>query len=317
MSSVDISVVIPIFNEQDNIANLIERLDGVIKPMGKSYEYIFINDGSRDNSIHIIKGFASQNRYIKYINFSRNFGHQIAVSAGLDYSRGASVIIIDADLQDPPELIPELYKKLKEGFEVVYARRISRQGEGFFKKATSKIFYRLLARMTTINIPVDTGDFRIIDRKIVDVLKEMPEQQKFLRGQISWVGFNQTWIEYNRDERYAGKTGYTFRKMFRLAIDGITAFSNFPLKFATIAGFLVSGLSFFMILYALYSRFISKNYEPGWTSLMLAVLFIGGIQLIGIGIIGEYISRISANVRKRPLYIIEDSNIQNSLPPNL
>jgi polyisoprenyl-phosphate glycosyltransferase len=312
MNDIDISVVIPIFNEQDNIASLIERLDGVIKPMGKSYEYIFINDGSRDNSIHIIKGFASENPHIKYINFSRNFGHQIAVSAGLDYSRGNAVVIIDADLQDPPELIPELYKKLKDGYEVVYARRISRQGEGILKKATSKIFYRILARMTTINIPVDTGDFRIIDRKIVNVLKEMPEQQKFLRGQISWVGFNQTWIEYNRDERLAGKTGYTIRKMFRLAIDGITAFSNFPLKFATIAGFLVSGLSFFMILYALYSRFISKNYEPGWTSLMLAVLFIGGIQLIGIGIIGEYISRISANVRKRPLYIIEDSNIQNS-----
>jgi len=274
-----------------------------------SHEYIFVNDGSRDRSMEILRELAAINKDVHYINLSRNFGHQIAVTAGLDKSKGDAVVIIDADLQDPPELIHDLYRKLKSGNEVVYAKRRSRQGEGLMKRVTANIFYRILSKMTSISIPVDTGDFRIVDRKIVDVLKQMPEQQKFLRGQISWIGFNQTFVEYDRDERFAGKTGYTYKKMFRLALDGITSFSNFPLKIVTIAGFVVSGISFFMILYALYSRFISKDYEPGWTSLMLTVLFIGGIQLIGIGIIGEYISRMSANLRNRPLYVIRDSNI--------
>jgi glycosyltransferase involved in cell wall biosynthesis len=303
----DLSIIIPIYNEEGNIDKLFSRLNQVIQKLNlKEVEYIFINDGSKDRSLELIKTLAKRESSVKYINLSRNFGHQIAVSAGLDNSKGDAVVIIDADLQDPPELIEDLYRKLREGNEVVYAKRRSRQGEGAMKKFTAKLFYRILRNVTAINIPVDTGDFRIIDRKIVDVLKNMPEQQKFLRGQISWIGFNQTYVEYDRDERYAGKTGYTYKKMARLALDGITSFSNFPLKFATIAGFVVSGISFFMILYALYSRFISKDYEPGWTSLMLAVLFIGGIQLIGIGIIGEYISRMSANIRNRPLYIIQE-----------
>ncbi|MBL0341444.1 MAG: glycosyltransferase family 2 protein [Bacteroidetes bacterium] len=306
----DLSVIIPIYNEEENIRPLIDRLRSVVGTMGlNSVEYIFINDGSRDRSMEIIAELSQKYSEIKFINLSRNFGHQIAVTAGLDKSTGDAVTIIDADLQDPPELIPELYKKLKTGFEVVYAKRRSRQGEGFFKKLTAKIFYRILRKMTSIKIPVDTGDFRIVDRKIVDVLKQMPEQQKFLRGQTSWIGFNQTFVEYDRDERHAGKTGYTYKKMIRMALDGITSFSNFPLKIVTIAGFVVSTISFFMILYALYSRFISKDYQPGWASLMIAVLFIGGIQLIGIGIIGEYISRISANIRNRPLYIVRESNI--------
>lgn len=306
----NLSVIIPIFNEEGNIEKLLNRLDGVISKMNLQHvEYIFVNDGSRDRSLEIIKKLSSADNRIKYINFSRNFGHQIAVTAGLDHSKGEAVVIIDADLQDPPELIPELYNKLLSGYEVVYAKRRSRQGESFMKKFTAKMFYRLLSKLTSVSIPVDTGDFRIVHRKIVDVLKQMPEQEKFLRGQISWIGFNQTYVEYDRDERHSGKTGYTYKKMIRFALDGITSFSNFPLKFATIAGFVVSGISFFMILYALYSRFISKDYEPGWTSLMLAVLFIGGIQLIGIGIIGEYISRISANVRNRPLYVIREKSV--------
>lgn len=306
----DISVIIPIYNEEQNIPALFERLKKVVSDITHSFEFIFINDGSKDNSIQLIKIFASEYSFVKYIDFSRNFGHQIAVTAGLDQCSGNTAVIIDADLQDPPELISDLYKKLNEGYNVVYARRRKRDGEGFAKKFTAKLFYRLLSKITSISIPVDTGDFRIIDRKIIDVLKEMPEHEKFLRGQISWIGYKQTYIMYDRSERQAGKTGYTYRKMIRFALDGITSFSNFPLKFATIAGFIVSGLSFIMILYALYSRFISENYEPGWTSLMLAVLFIGGVQLIGIGIIGEYISRISENVRKRPLYIINDTNIR-------
>jgi polyisoprenyl-phosphate glycosyltransferase len=309
MVNVDLTVIIPIFNESGNIPIITGRLEKVIQRIGlKDYEIIFINDGSQDDSISVIKGLSANNDKIKYIDLSRNFGHQIAVSAGIKKSNGNAVVIIDADLQDPPEVIERLYEKYKLGFEVVYAKRSSRKGESFAKKYTAKLFYRILEKITSIKIPVDTGDFRIIDRKVVNQLNNMPEQQKFLRGQISWIGFNQSYIEYDRDERIIGKTGYTYRKMIKLALDGITSFSNFPLKFATFAGFIVSGISFFLILYALYSRFISKDYEPGWTSLMLVILFLGGIQLIGIGIIGEYISRISDNVRNRPLYIIKDSN---------
>ena len=304
----DVSVIIPVYNEELNLPKIYDRLKGVMNTMQVSHEFIFINDGSHDKSMQLIKEMAAKDSVIKYINFSRNFGHQIAVTAGLDKSTGNAVAIIDADLQDPPELIIDMYSKMKEGYQVVYAKRRSRKGESAMKKWTAKVFYRLLARITSISIPVDTGDFRIIDKKIVDILREMPEQQKYLRGQISWIGFNQTFVEYDRSERHAGQTGYTYKKMIRFALDGITSFSNFPLKFATVAGFIVSGISFLMMLYALYSRFISKNYEPGWTSLMLAVLFIGGIQLIGIGIIGEYISRMGANVRKRPLYIINETN---------
>ena len=306
----DISIIIPIYNEEGNIQLLFDRLSGVIKRMNIAAEYIFVNDGSKDRSIEIIKSLASREKDVRYIDFSRNFGHQIAVTAGLDKSVGNTAVIIDADLQDPPELIPELYAKWKEGFEVVYARRKSREGENFLKKYTAKQFYRILKKITSINIPLDTGDFRIIDKKVVDVLRNMPEQQKFLRGQISWIGFNQTYILYDRDQRFAGKTGYTYMKMMRFALDGITSFSNLPLKFATMTGFFVSGIAFLLIIYALYERLVTKNYVPGWASLMLAVLFIGGVQLISIGIIGEYMSRLSANIRNRPLYIIRDTNVE-------
>ncbi len=306
-----LTVIIPIFNEEQNIPTLFNRLKDVVSNLGITHEFIFINDGSRDQSLKLIKELAVKDSNVRYINFSRNFGHQIAVTAGIDASKGETIAIIDADLQDPPELIGEMYNKMKEGYEVVYARRKSRAGESFMKKYTAKMFYRLLAKITSVKIPVDTGDFRIIHRKIVDVLKEMPEQQKYLRGQIAWIGFNQTYIEYDRSERLGGETGYTYKKMMRLALDGITSFSNFPLKFATMAGFVVSGITFLLSLYALYARFVSKDFVPGWTSLILAVLFIGGVQLISIGIIGEYISRLSANVRKRPLYIVSDTNIQN------
>lgn len=308
----NLSVIIPIYNEEGNIQLLNERLTTVIKQLQISFELIFVNDGSRDNSMALIKSLAATHSHIKYINFSRNFGHQIAVTAGLDKAAGDAVIIIDADLQDPPEVIIELYRKLQEGYNVVYAKRRQRKGESFMKKFTAKMFYRILARITSITIPVDTGDFRIIDRKVVNVLKQMPEQQKYLRGQISWIGFKQTFVEYNRDERNAGKTGYTYKKMIRFALDGITSFSNLPLKFATGAGFVVSGIAFLLILYALYSKiFKGDTTQSGWTSIMLSVLFIGGIQLLCIGIIGEYIGRIGANIRNRPLYIIDESNIEN------
>ena len=308
----DLSIIIPVYNEEPNIKTLLSRLHGVLDKMQIKVELLFVNDGSTDNTIHLIKESAVADASVKYIDFSRNFGHQVAVSAGLDHCSGKAVVIIDADLQDPPELIETLYKKYKEGFEVVYARRLNRSGEGALKKLTARYFYRLLQQITTISIPVDTGDFRIIDRKVVDILKQMPEREKYLRGQIAWVGFNQTYIEYNREARNAGNTGYTYRKMLRFALDGITSFSNFPLKFATIMGFTVSLISFFVMLYALYSRFISHSYVAGWASLMLSVLFIGGVQLICVGIIGEYISRISANVRNRPLYVVKEMLLDSS-----
>lgn len=307
----ELSIIIPIYNEEANIQLLFERLKASITELNVTTEVIFVNDGSKDRSMEIIRALADKEPAVKFIDFSRNFGHQIAVSAGIDYCSGNAVVIIDADLQDPPELIVDLYKKMKEGFQVVYARRKTRVGEGFMKKFTAKLFYRTLAKLTNIKIPLDTGDFRIMDRKIIEVLKRMPEQQKFLRAQIAWAGFNQTHIEFDREQRNAGETGYTFRKMIHLALDGITGFSNVPLKFATIAGFIVSGITFLISLYALYARFVSKDYVPGWTSLILAVLFIGGVQLISIGIIGEYISRLSTNVRDRPLYVVRDASFNS------
>ncbi|RSK49598.1 glycosyltransferase family 2 protein [Hymenobacter rigui] len=314
----DLSVIIPIYNEEENIPALYERLRGVLDPMPlpNGYEFIFINDGSRDQSLALIQTLAARDSRVRFINFSRNFGHQIAVTAGLDRAEGEAVVIIDADLQDPPELIPQLYQKLREGYEVVYAKRRSRQGESAAKKLTAKLFYRILASITHISIPVDTGDFRVISRKVVDALRRMPEQNKFIRGQISWIGYRQTYLEYDRAERAGGATGYTYRKMIKLALDGITAFSDVPLKAATIGGFLVSGVAFLVMLYTLYARFVSHDYQPGWASLMVSILFLGGVQLIAVGIIGEYMARLSANVRQRPLYIVSESNLPElPLPP--
>jgi glycosyltransferase involved in cell wall biosynthesis len=304
-----ISVIIPVHNEEANISRLYSRIRSSITPLGISSELIFVNDGSSDSSLVHIKSLADSEKDVFFIDLSRNFGHQVAVSAGLDHCKGDSVVIIDADLQDPPELIPDLYKKLCEGYNVVYARRRSRKGEGILKAMTAKLFYRLLSRITSINIPLDTGDFRIIDRKVVDVLREMHEQEKFLRGQIAWIGLKQTSVEYDRDERASGRTGYTYRKMIRFALDGITSFSDLPLKFATAAGFVVSGIALPLMVYTLYSRLVSKDYAPGWASLMLSVLFLGGIQLVCLGVIGEYVSRLGSNVRKRPLYVVGESKL--------
>ncbi|HLK97074.1 MAG TPA: glycosyltransferase family 2 protein [Hymenobacter sp.] len=313
----DLSVIIPIYNEEANIPLLYDRLRGVLDPMGLRYEFIFINDGSRDQSLALVQTLAMRDERVRFIDFSRNFGHQIAVTAGLDLAAGEAVVIIDADLQDPPELIVPLYQKLHEGYEVVYAKRRSRKGESAAKKLTAKLFYRLLAGITNISIPVDTGDFRIISRKVVDALKLMPEQNKFIRGQISWIGYRQTYVEYDRAERAGGETGYTYRKMIRLALDGITGFSDVPLKAATVSGFIVSAGAFIVMIYTLFARFVTGDYEPGWASLMVSILFLGGVQLIAVGIIGEYIARLSANVRQRPLYIISDTNIpQQVTSPN-
>lgn len=306
---IELSVVVPVYNESSNLQLLYSRIKNSITPVAPSHEIVFVNDGSTDQSFSLIKNLAAADPSVKYIDFSRNFGHQVAVSAGIDMSAGNAIVIIDADLQDPPELIAGLFAKYREGNEVVYAKRKVRKGESVFKLFTAKLFYRILSSITSFDIPLDTGDFRIIDRRIAEVLKQMPEREKFLRGQIAWAGFRQSFVEYDREERNAGKSGYPLKKMVRFALDGITSFSNFPLKFATLAGFVVSAVAFILMLYALYSRFILEDYVQGWTSLMLSVLFIGGIQLICLGIIGEYISRMSNNIRNRPMYIVKETNV--------
>jgi dolichol-phosphate mannosyltransferase len=305
-----ITVLVPIYNEAQNLPHLYRRLTQVLQHIGQPYELLLINDASKDESYQLIRQLAQADSRVKYINLSRNFGQQIALCAGIDACRGKYVVIIDADLQDPPELLPEMYHKLLSGYEVVFARRRKRKGERFFKTLTARLFYRFFRWVSPIDIPLDTGDFRIIDRKVVHALRRMPEQHKFLRGQVAWMGFRQTFIEYDRDPRFAGKTGYTLNKMFRLAMDAITSFSNAPLRLATWMGIVVSAIAFLLILYVLYSRFVLKDYVQGWTSIMISVLFLGGIQLICLGILGEYISRMNQNLRNRPLYLVQESNCE-------
>ena len=301
----DVSVVIPVFNEESNLPELYRRLKDVVKGMNLSHEFVFVDDGSWDLSVDVLADLAEHDCCVRYIRLSRNFGHQVAVMAGLDHVIGRRTVIIDGDLQDPPELIPALYSRMDQGYHVVYAKRKRRSGESWMKKSTAKLFYRVLKLITSVDIPLDTGDYRIIDKRVVNVLRQMPEQQKFLRGQISWAGFRQSFVEYDRDGRRQGKTGYTYGKMMRFAKDGITSFSDFPLKLVTYLGFLVALIAFGVMIYAIYSKYIIGTAVPGWTSIIISTLFIGGVQLIGIGIIGEYISRIASNVRNRPLYIIE------------
>lgn len=307
-NSIELSVVVPVYNEEKNIEMLFNRIKENI-PVS-NWELIFVNDGSADNTLPLVIGLSHQYKQVKYIDFSRNFGHQHAISAGIENATGEYIIVMDGDGQDPPELIPELLEKAKSGFEVVYAKRKKRQGEGFLKKFTAKAFYRILRNITSIEIPVDTGDFRIIHRKIQAILKQMPEQHKYIRGQISWIGFNQTFIEYDRAERIHGTTKFTYKKMIQFALDGISSFSTWPLKIATLMGFGVSFICFIVILYTVYQKLFGFT-VTGWTSMQISILFLGGIQLIGIGILGEYLGRVNENVKNRPHYIVKDSNIES------
>ena len=304
MSTVRYSVILPVFNEQDNLLKLHQRLTGAIDSITTDYEMIFIDDCSNDNSYEILKALNKQDLRVKIIKFTKNCGHQIAITCGLDFAEGNAAIIMDADLQDPPEVIPKFIEKHEQGYEIVYAIREKREGETFFKKVTAFFFYRIMKVFTNIEMPLDAGDFRLIDRKVIDSLKSMQERNKFLRGLIVWTGYSQIGVPFRRDARNAGTTKYTTLKMFKLAFDGIFSFSNIPLRFATIFGLLVSVLSFLLAIYALYLKF-SNIAVPGWTSLLLTILFIGGVQLMTIGIIGEYLGRIYDEVKMRPLYIIK------------
>ena len=295
-------------NEEDNVFELYNRIKTTCDSCNISYEIILVDDGSKDNTLQVIEKIATTNEHIKYISFSRNFGHQAALFAGIEKSTGETIVLIDGDLQDPPEEIKNLWTKINEGNDVVYAKRKIRKGESFFKKSTAAIFYRILNFITSISIPVDTGDFRIINRQVANELMKMNDRSKFLRGQIAWLGFKESYIEYERESRKNGHSNFGYKKMLRFAIDGITSFSNFPLKFASISGILVSLISFVMIIYVLMAKYVWHQTITGWTSIMVTVLFLGGIQLLSIGIIGEYISRINENVKQRQLYIIKKSN---------
>jgi len=305
---IELSIIAPLLDEEENVIELYNRIKKTCESCSISYEIILVDDGSKDNTLHVIEKIAAADEHIKYISFSRNFGHQAALFAGIEKSIGDNIVLIDGDLQDPPEEIEHLWNKIKEGNDVVYAKRKIRKGESFFKKSTAAIFYRLLNFITSISIPVDTGDFRIITRKVADELLKMNDRSKFLRGQIAWLGFKESYIEYERESRKNGHSNFGYKKMLRFAIDGITGFSNFPLKFASISGILVSLISFVMIIYVLMAKYLWHQTITGWTSIMVTVLFLGGIQLLSIGIIGEYISRINENVKQRQLYIIKKSN---------
>lgn len=306
----DIAVIIPIYNEQDNIIELYSRLSSVLSKISNIYELIFVNDGSTDESFIRILELAEKDKHLSYVNLTRNFGHQVAVSAGLKYCNAKIVVIIDADLQDPPELISDLYEEYLKGFNVVYAKRRQRKGESFLKKTTAKLYYRILKKLVSFEIPLDAGDYRLLSKKVVDAINKMPEQNKFLRAQIAWLGFKQSYVLFDRDTRKFGKSGYTYSKMLRLAIDGITGFSDKPLLFVSRLGFLISLFSFLIIIYAIFAHFVLQETITGWTSLIISATFIGGIQLLSIGVIGEYISRINVNVKGRPLYVVDSTNIE-------
>jgi dolichol-phosphate mannosyltransferase len=308
----ELSIVIPIYNEAAVIPELHKRLLGLIGLLygacgigEKDVEFVLVNDGSRDESLALLLGFFAELPQFRIVNFSRNFGHQIAVSAGIDIAKGNAVVLIDADLQDPPEFIADLYKKYREGFDVVYAVRAGRKGETFFKRITAKFFYRLLRWITKISIPVDTGDFRIMSRRTVDTLKSMPERHRFLRGMVAWIGFNQTGIPYQRRERFAGSTKYPFHKMVRFAVDAITSFSTAPVRVVMWFGFLSALAGLLYSVHVLYIKLFTSKTVPGWSSLMVAILIMSGIQMITLGVIGEYVGRITEEIKKRPLYIID------------
>jgi polyisoprenyl-phosphate glycosyltransferase len=301
------SIIAPIYNEIGNLPELYRRVKEVMDSSGKPWELILVDDGSTDGSTEKVRELAKADKRIRPVIFARNFGHQVAITAGWDYARGDAIVIIDADLQDPPELILELAKKWQEGYEVVYAVRAEREGETWFKKFTAALFYRMIRWITDVDIPVDTGDFRLMDRKVVDVLKQMRERHRFPRGMSAWVGFKQIGVEYKRVARVSGETKYPFRKMLRLAINAITGFSYFPLQVATFFGFMSAGLSILAIPVVIYLRISGFQQLTGQATTLIAVLFLGGVQLISLGILGEYVGRLYDEARGRPLYIVREA----------
>lgn len=305
----EISIVVPVFNEQDVLPTLFERVRQVMDDLNEPWELILVNDGSVDQSSTIIQEICQKNNRVRGLSFSRNFGFQEAVTAGLAYSQGEAVILSDADLQDPPEVFPEMIAKWREGYDVVFGIRSNREGETWFKKVTAKLFYRIMHRITSVDIPLDTGDFRLMDRRVVQTILRMPERNRFLRGMVPWVGFRQAGIIYERQARAAGESKFSsMRQMVPFAIDAITSFSYFPLQLATILGFFLAGISLVAILLVVGLRLLGTQQAlTGQATTLVAVLFLGGVQLIFLGIIGEYLGRIYDEVKGRPLYVVDQT----------
>ena len=307
------SIVAPVYNEAESLPALYPRVKKVMDNTGGTWELILVDDGSVDGSTEIIRQLAREDPCVRPVIFARNFGHQIAVTAGLDYSLGQAIVIIDSDLQDPPEVILKMIEKWREGYEVVYAVRSERVGESLFKKLTAALFYRVINRITNVDIPLDTGDFRLLDRKAVDVLNQMREHHRFPRGMSAWVGFRQVGVAYRRSSRYAGETKYPFKKMYRLAIDAVTSFSYFPLQLATYLGFVSAGISTIAIPIVIYLRLTGSQAFFGQATTLIAVLFLGGVQLISLGILGEYVGRLYDEAKGRPLYVIREAPMEEHL----
>jgi len=304
LSDIEVSVVIPVYNEEQTLLELYQRLAKVLTSIGKRYEVIFVNDGSTDSTMALIERVHKGNPCVKGIELSRNFGHQIALTAGLDFARGRCVITMDGDLQHPPELIPKLIEQWKQGYEIVYTIRDETQNIAVFKRMTSRLFYGLIRKISSAEIPSNAPDFRLLDRKVVESLKNMREHARFLRGLVGWVGFRKIGIRFIADSRFAGRTKYSFIQMLNFSVRGIISFSITPLRLATYIGFAISVVSFVYAFYAIYARLFKNDVVPGWTSVLVSVLFLGGIQLITIGILGEYIAKIYEEVKQRPLYIV-------------
>ena len=303
----EISIIAPVYNEIESLEAFYKGINRVMTGSKLTWELVLVDDGSHDGSNELIHTLAKKDEHVRPVIFARNFGHQIAVTAGLDFARGKAVVVIDADLQDPPAVILELIKKWREGYQVVYAVRSERKGESWFKKTTASLFYRMIYRITEIKIPLDLGDFRLLDRKVVNVMCSMPERHRFLRGMATWVGFKQVGVPYKRAARFAGVTKYPLRKMLKLALNAITSFSYFPLQLATYIGFISAGLSILAIPVVIFLRLSGSLQLIGQATTLVAVLFLGGVQLISLGILGEYIGRIYDEVKGRPLYIVSEA----------
>jgi glycosyltransferase involved in cell wall biosynthesis len=300
------SVIAPIYNEITNIPEFFRRVKETLDRTGEAWELIMVDDGSTDGSTEKLGELAQADQRVRPVIFARNFGHQIAVTAGLDYARGKAVTIIDSDLQDPPEVILDLIAKWREGYEVIYAVREEREGESWFKLFTASLFYRMIAAITDVKIPVDTGDFRLLDHQVVSVMRKMRERHRFLRGMSAWVGFKQVGVPYNRAARFSGKTKYPFKKMFKLAWNAITGFSYVPLQVATYIGFISAGMSILFIPIVIILRLVGSHPFLGQATTLIAVLFLGGVQLISLGILGEYVGRLYDEAKGRPLYIVRE-----------
>jgi glycosyltransferase involved in cell wall biosynthesis len=301
-----LSIVVPVHNEAENLPELHARLTTVLAELGVPYEIIVIDDGSTDGSLQLLREIHAKDAHLKVVNLARNFGHQVAISAGLDFAHGEGVVMMDADLQDPPDMIPEFVRKWNEGYQVVYGTRRERK-ENIFKRTAYALFYRLLRQVSAVEIPLDSGDFSLIDVRVADVMRSMPERARFVRGLRSWVGFRQIGIEYPRSSRHSGEPKYTFGKLMKLALDGLLSFSMLPLRLAAYAGLSIAAVSFLAAMYYLWGRLMSDKTIPGFATTIIVVLFLGGVQLVTLGIVGEYIGRMYEEIKARPLYVVRET----------